>query len=243
MRNWWWLELGIMHLCKKGSLNHGKFSFYFYGILPEDGLHICEWILFSTLLFLVIKSLEFSTTTTKKLDKVQSTRAKRKNGTTICNYAVWMIHISHLGPVKLPCLIGRCKSSSEYEICRSFCPSLHDAILELENTRKCLFPGRSRELSAAILPEMTSKIRISARERTDGSSRNMAECDWDEMFLRSEYDGPVLPWDRFRRWVTCFCIVTFDLELGQALEVGNSECFIDVIYGSKNAQSCALKTA
>ncbi|RMX40713.1 hypothetical protein pdam_00024667, partial [Pocillopora damicornis] len=66
---------------------------------------------------------------------------------------------------------------------------------------------------------MTSENRISAGENTDGSSRKMAECDWEEMFLRSEYDGPILPWDRFRRWVTCFCIVTFDLELGQALEL------------------------
>ena len=48
------------------------------------------------------------------------------------------------------------------------------------------------------------------------------------MFLASEYEGPVLPWDRFRRWVTCFCVVTFDLELGQALEVSTTnvyECF------------------
>ena len=68
--------------------------------------------------------------------------------------------------------------------------------------------------SAALLPEMTSRNHISA-----GFRKKMAECEWDEMFLRSEYEGPVLPWDRFRRWVTCFCVVTFDLELGQALEV------------------------
>ena len=48
----------------------------------------------------------------------------------------------------------------------------------------------------------------------------MAVSDGDEMFLQSEFEGPILPWDRFRRWVTCFCVVTFDLELGQALEVG-----------------------
>lgn len=50
----------------------------------------------------------------------------------------------------------------------------------------------------------------------------MADCDGDEMFLASEYEGPVLPWDRFRKWVTCFCVVTFDLELGQALEVSTA---------------------
>ena len=29
----------------------------------------------------------------------------------------------------------------------------------------------------------------------------------------------VLPWDRFQNWIHCICIVTFDLELGQAMEV------------------------
>ncbi|XP_042911217.1 protein DENND6B isoform X2 [Parasteatoda tepidariorum] len=28
-----------------------------------------------------------------------------------------------------------------------------------------------------------------------------------------------LPWDRFSRWVYCICVVTFDLELGQAMEM------------------------
>jgi hypothetical protein len=29
----------------------------------------------------------------------------------------------------------------------------------------------------------------------------------------------VLPWDGFASWIHCVCVVTFDLELGQALEV------------------------
>ena len=29
----------------------------------------------------------------------------------------------------------------------------------------------------------------------------------------------VLPWDRFSNWIHCVCVVTFDLELGQAMEV------------------------
>lgn len=28
-------------------------------------------------------------------------------------------------------------------------------------------------------------------------------------------------WERFSNWVHCICIVTFDLELGQAIEVRN----------------------
>jgi hypothetical protein len=35
----------------------------------------------------------------------------------------------------------------------------------------------------------------------------------------------LLPWDRFSSWIHCICIVTFDLELGQALEVSrNTTC-------------------
>lgn len=29
----------------------------------------------------------------------------------------------------------------------------------------------------------------------------------------------ILPWDRFYNWIHCACVVTFDLELGQAMEV------------------------
>jgi len=30
--------------------------------------------------------------------------------------------------------------------------------------------------------------------------------------------APLLPWDRFNTWVHSICVVTFDLELGQAIE-------------------------
>ena len=29
----------------------------------------------------------------------------------------------------------------------------------------------------------------------------------------------ILPWDKFSNWIHCICIVTFDLEVGQAIEV------------------------
>ena len=34
--------------------------------------------------------------------------------------------------------------------------------------------------------------------------------------------GSVLPWDRFSHWLHCVCVVTFDTELGQSIEV----CFL-----------------
>lgn len=35
----------------------------------------------------------------------------------------------------------------------------------------------------------------------------------------STVSSTILPWDRFSNWVYCVCSVTFDLELGQAMEV------------------------
>lgn len=32
----------------------------------------------------------------------------------------------------------------------------------------------------------------------------------------------LLPWDRFSAWLHCVCVVGFDLELGQAVEVGEA---------------------
>jgi hypothetical protein len=37
----------------------------------------------------------------------------------------------------------------------------------------------------------------------------------------SEQAVCVPPWERFSQWVHCICVITFDLELGQVLEVGN----------------------
>jgi hypothetical protein len=43
--------------------------------------------------------------------------------------------------------------------------------------------------------------------------------DEDEHKMKS---SSLLPWDRFSSWIHCICIVTFDLELGQALEVSRN---------------------
>lgn len=44
----------------------------------------------------------------------------------------------------------------------------------------------------------------------------------DLLTLENKYNTEstsVLPWDRFSSWIHCICIVTFDLEVGQAIEV------------------------
>jgi len=38
-------------------------------------------------------------------------------------------------------------------------------------------------------------------------------------------------WEKFHRWISCVCVVTFDLELGQALEVRTeNDATRDAIY-------------
>ncbi|XP_012944866.1 protein DENND6B isoform X3 [Aplysia californica] len=53
--------------------------------------------------------------------------------------------------------------------------------------------------------------------REDGliDSPNFIQND-DELLNRTL---AVLPWDRFSNWIHCACVVTFDLELGQAMEL------------------------
>lgn len=51
------------------------------------------------------------------------------------------------------------------------------------------------------------------------SVKNMAASSLGEEEFLFPNEAHVLPWDRFRRWITCFCVVTFDIEVGQAMEV------------------------
>jgi hypothetical protein len=46
--------------------------------------------------------------------------------------------------------------------------------------------------------------------------------DLDEECGHTLKSSSLLPWDRFSSWIHCICIVTFDLELGQALEVSRN---------------------
>lgn len=39
-------------------------------------------------------------------------------------------------------------------------------------------------------------------------------------------DSLLLPWDRFSAWLHCICVVGFDLELGQAVEVQSNTFFL-----------------
>ena len=38
----------------------------------------------------------------------------------------------------------------------------------------------------------------------------------------SSLNTSLLPWERLAEWIHCFCVVTFDLEIGQMIEVGDS---------------------
>ncbi|KAJ9584820.1 hypothetical protein L9F63_020841 [Diploptera punctata] len=43
--------------------------------------------------------------------------------------------------------------------------------------------------------------------------------DLDDLDGKRIKPSKLLPWDRFSSWIHCICIVTFDLELGQAMEL------------------------
>ena len=55
--------------------------------------------------------------------------------------------------------------------------------------------------------------------------------------------GPPVSWDNFSHWVCCVCVVTFDLELGQALEVRTIyvwACVCALGGGDKGRSFCTL---
>ena len=49
-----------------------------------------------------------------------------------------------------------------------------------------------------------------------------------------------LPWDLFQNWIYCICIVTFDLELGQAMEVGQIKLLKKIIFNKLNVNKRIL---
>ena len=52
-------------------------------------------------------------------------------------------------------------------------------------------------------------------EDVQEDERNLDKINLDD----SPRSPTILPWDRFSNWLHCACVVTFDLELGQAMEV------------------------
>ncbi|XP_041458925.1 protein DENND6A-like [Lytechinus variegatus] len=61
----------------------------------------------------------------------------------------------------------------------------------------------------ATLREGDNKVGF--RHLSDTENNDMSED-------LSDGNRKILPWDGFSEWFNCFCVVTFDLELGQALE-------------------------
>lgn len=56
------------------------------------------------------------------------------------------------------------------------------------------------------------------RKQMAESGQTLLPLNYSDFIVRGE-DRKSLPWDRFNCWIKCFCVVTFDLELGQVIEV------------------------
>lgn len=62
---------------------------------------------------------------------------------------------------------------------------------------------------------------------TPNRSRQNENVDWNKSNMtdggNNVYENELKDnsWDGFHNWLYCVCVVTFDLELGQALEVNN----------------------
>lgn len=87
-------------------------------------------------------------------------------------------------------------------------------------------------LNAAAYSSTSAQARPAASVLRSHDAE-MLSCFANEELLREEIQrlslssssslhaqsSSVLPWDKFAEWLTCVCVVTFDLELGQAMEL------------------------
>ena len=56
--------------------------------------------------------------------------------------------------------------------------------------------------------------------------------------VESPKSPTVLPWDKFSNWLHCACVVTFDLELGQAMEVNTVKRNRGSFFGFYKFRKC-----
>lgn len=48
---------------------------------------------------------------------------------------------------------------------------------------------------------------------------SLSDPSIDPYVLEESLNGSLPPWERLSDWIHCFCVVTFDLEIGQMIEV------------------------
>lgn len=72
-------------------------------------------------------------------------------------------------------------------------------------------------------PEIEKICRVNGTEKYECCFQNNVYKKLPRMtdgINSSEHELKVNNWEGFHNWLYCVCVVTFDLELGQALEVG-----------------------
>ena len=67
--------------------------------------------------------------------------------------------------------------------------------------------------------------KICANDRFNIRKSNNSDRTMSFLEELSSLSPTILPWDRFSQWIHAICIVTFDLEVGQAMEVKLKICF------------------
>lgn len=67
------------------------------------------------------------------------------------------------------------------------------------------------------LIESKKKKKMATTDRCANESTN--KCSSDKVQNDEINQNIVNKWDRFAEWIHAICVVTFDLELGQAMEV------------------------
>lgn len=89
------------------------------------------------------------------------------------------------------------------------------------------------------VPVMAAKI---GDRGGDGDQREISDINDKYPDAEESQMASILPWDRFSNWIHCICIVTFDLELGQAMEVNRTRPRCGTSAWDNKAQVTALSS-
>ena len=121
---------------------------------------------------------------------------------------------------KLPMPLGGSRSS--LECLERFLPSPHASMTFFIRILPSCTSLSDHVGSQCALIESDHRLLMAEGSGVPASLRPSREEGRGEGSL----GGGEISWEPFSHWVCCVCIVTFDLELGQAMEVHNSHALL-----------------
>lgn len=94
--------------------------------------------------------------------------------------------------------------------------------LNMESTKNqgsASVPNVSRSASGVNLANHQENHGNLLNELNKKLDSDLLDLHHQDLSCLNNVSSTLLPWDRFSEWLYAICLVTFDIEIGQALEV------------------------